>query len=54
MFIRLVLIFIFFSCDDIGKNYTWNDKKNDGYFRKFGTEGYDYGWSIAMSHLTME
>ena len=51
MFTRLVLIFIFFSCDDIGKNYSWSDKKNDGYFRKFGTEGYDYGWSLAMSHF---
>ena len=48
--IRFFSIFLLFvSCDDIGKNYSWNENSLIGFSRKFGTDGYDYGWNIAYS-----
>ena len=45
-FIAFFLLFI--SCDDIGKGYVWLDEHN-GFSRRFGTIGYDYGWNAAYS-----
>ena len=36
------------SCEDIGKNYKWNDSVF-GFNRKYGATGYDYGWNAAPS-----
>ena len=40
-----LFLFIFVSCDDIGKDYQWRGKTPAGFTRHFGTKGYDYGWS---------
>ena len=43
--------FVFFivSCDDIGKGYDWNSEQPTSFSRRYGTLGYDYGWSTAYS-----
>tara|TARA_Y100001935_G_C17300552_1_gene508946 strand:+ start:1347 stop:2579 length:1233 start_codon:yes stop_codon:yes gene_type:complete len=46
---KIVCVLLVASCDDIGKNYNWNDSKSVGFIRNFGTMGYDYGWSGAYS-----
>ena len=45
----LFLTIAFFSCDNINDNYTWNENGSDFFYRKFGTNGYDYGWSGSFS-----
>ena len=45
----LFLIIAFFSCDNINDNYIWNENGADNFYRKFGTNGYDYGWSGSYS-----
>ena len=42
------LFLLLISCDDIGEGYAWLDG-NSGFFSRFGTVGYDYGWSAAYS-----
>ena len=37
------------SCDDIGQDYFWNTDNKELFIRKFGTLGYDYGWSLSFS-----
>ena len=44
-----LLIIVFYSCDNIGENYIWNENGADNFYRKFGTNGYDYGWSGSYS-----
>ena len=39
----------FICCEDIGKGYKWSDSRPAGFSRRFGTLGYDYGWSAAYS-----
>ena len=39
----MFLTIAFFSCDNINDNYTWNENGSDFFYRKFGTNGYDYG-----------
>ena len=41
-------IFLIISCDDIGKDYIWSDIPQ-GFTRKYGTKGYDYGWDASYS-----
>ncbi len=43
-----LLIFLFISCDDIGKGYQWSQIPQ-GFSRNFGTKGYDYGWDASYS-----
>ena len=51
-FIKNLYLLIFLSsCEDIGKNYLWNNNLVDIFNRKFGTEGYDYGWSLDISEF---
>lgn len=45
----IVFFLFFFSCEKIGEGYEWNKKYGFGFYRKFGTIGYDYGWNIAYS-----
>ena len=46
---RALLFFLTISCGDI-KNYNMNDGNLNSYFtRKFGSIGYDYGWSLDHS-----
>ena len=46
---RVLLFFLTISCGDI-KNYNINDGNLNSYFtRKFGSIGYDYGWSLDYS-----
>ena len=42
--------FIFFiGCGDIGEGYKWNDSEPAGFYRNFGTRGYDYGRGASYS-----
>lgn len=45
----IISLFFFTSCDNIGEGYLWNENSLDIFNRKFGTDGYDYGWSIDSS-----
>ena len=45
----LVISFIFFSCENIGDGYQWQNNKSEGFSRHYGTIGYDYGWNAAYS-----
>ena len=47
-YLLLGLIF-FLYCEDIGKGYNWHGDLPAGFTRKFGTQGYDYGWNAAYS-----
>ena len=42
------LIF-FLNCEDIGQGYNWRGDFPAGFSRRFGTQGYDYGWNAAYS-----
>ena len=42
------LIF-FLYCEDIGGGYNWRGDLPAGFSRRFGTQGYDYGWNAAYS-----
>ena len=45
-----VLLSFFVSCDINQSNYTWKNGGSESIFnRKFGTNGYDYGWSASDS-----
>jgi hypothetical protein len=50
----LIIILLIFtivlslSCEDIGKNYKWQNEIN-GFNRRIGSLGYDYGWNAASS-----
>ena len=44
-----VLLFFHFSCSDIGAGYEWNENALLNFYRNFGTQGYDYGWSASNS-----
>lgn len=49
--IIILLIFtivLSLSCEDIGKNYKWQNEIN-GFNRRIGSLGYDYGWNAASS-----
>ena len=44
----LVSICLFLSCEDIGKNFNWNES-SIGFSRTYGSIGYDYGWKASYS-----
>ena len=47
---RLFISILFLlSCEDIGKGYNWRGETPPGFSRRFGTQGYDYGWKAAHS-----
>ena len=46
---KFLFLTIAFFCDNINDNYTWNENGSDFFYRKFGTNGYDYGWSGSFS-----
>ena len=46
---KIMFLFIFFSCSDIGESYEWDSKSSINFYRKFGEMGYDYGWSASDS-----
>ena len=43
------ILFLFISCEDIGKGYSWSGKIPIGFSRNYGTIGYDYGWNATYS-----
>ena len=43
------ILFLFISCEDIGKGYSWREKIPAGFSRNYGTIGYDYGWNATYS-----
>ncbi|MBT4637097.1 MAG: hypothetical protein HN687_00945 [Candidatus Marinimicrobia bacterium] len=43
-----MLLFLL-SCEDIGKGYNWRGETPPGFSRRYGTQGYDYGWNAAYS-----
>jgi len=47
--ITITLIIFLLSCDDIGEGFNWQNQLPNGFSRRFGTVGYDYGWSAAYS-----
>ena len=45
----LIGLLFLLSCEDIGKGYNWRGETPPGFSRRFGTQGYDYGWNAAHS-----
>ena len=46
---KIGFIIFFIGCGDIGEGYKWNDSEPAGFYRNFGTRGYDYGRGASYS-----
>ena len=45
----ILALSIIIGCNDIGENYNWYEESPAGFYRNFGTLGYDYGRNVAYS-----